>query len=68
MVNLFADIPAMRPPHGVKSDFDHGDSNGTTLLAFSWIFTPLAVLMVSLRVLTRAKLKQNYGWGWDDSK
>ena len=63
-----ADIPAMRPPPGVKSNFVNPETSATSLLVINWAFTSLAVLMVFLRVFTRGSFKREQGLGWDDSK
>ena len=61
-----ADMPAMRPPPGIKSNFEHPETSANALMAVNWVFTPLAALMVLVRVYTRATLKGEQGYGWDD--
>ncbi|KAH8707554.1 hypothetical protein GQ44DRAFT_777385 [Phaeosphaeriaceae sp. PMI808] len=57
----------MKPPPGVKSNFTHPEIIATTILAVNWIFTPLAALMVCVRVRTLAILKSRHKFGLDDT-
>lgn len=63
-----ADLPAMMPPRGVKSNFVSPETSTAGLMAVNWLFTSLAALMIFVRMLTRGTLKREQGYGWDDRK
>jgi hypothetical protein len=63
-----ADLPAMRPPPGVTSNFTNPETSTAGLMAVNWFFTSLAALMTLIRVVTRGILKREQGYGWDDGK
>lgn len=63
-----ADLPAMMPPPGAKSNFMDPVTNTNGLIAVNWFFTSLAAFMVFVRVVARGTLKREQGYGWDDGR
>ena len=61
-------LPALPPPPGVKSQFDHpSDTMVTPLTIVNAIFVSLAFLAVVVRVGTRSFISRQT-LGWDDGK
>ena len=59
-------LPALPPPKGVDSQFDHPRSLAPSIIAVNATFLPLMIIAVGVRLYTR-KFVAN-ALGWDDCK
>jgi hypothetical protein len=65
--SVLANIPAMPPPPGVKSNFDHPETDSQIFIIVSSIFTAIPVIAVIMRIFSRSVLSSQKLW-WDDGK
>ena len=63
---LLRDAPVIPPPSGVDSNFEDPESLGLAIKIVNGVFLPLMLLVVSIRLYTRAFIL--CAIGWDDCK
>lgn len=61
-MDLLKNIPALPPPDGVHSQFDHPRSLASSLIAVNAVFLPLMIIAVGTRLYTRAFIANALGW------
>lgn len=60
------EIPALKPPFGVTSNFEHPYSSAFVTLTTTAIAVPLMLMFVILRIYVRVWIKKS--WAREDSK
>ncbi|KAL6719194.1 hypothetical protein ACLMJK_003431 [Lecanora helva] len=58
-------LPAAKPPQGVRPNFVDPPSYQHALIILEGIFVPLMLLFVFMRIFVRTRISKT--WGWDDS-
>lgn len=61
-----SNFPSAKPPEGVQPNFVNPESRATATIVFSVIFTCFMLVIVSLRMYTKAFVVKQ--WHWDDCK
>ncbi|KAF2812747.1 uncharacterized protein BDZ99DRAFT_474862 [Mytilinidion resinicola] len=66
MVFSIYDVPAMPPPPGIKSNFEHPDTNAPWIRVLNSIFAHLAFVLVAIRLYPRTTMPRSQRLEWDD--
>ncbi|KAF7510577.1 hypothetical protein GJ744_006189 [Endocarpon pusillum] len=61
-MDLSKNIPALPPPDGVQSQFDHPRTLASSLIAVNATFLPLMIIAVGTRLYTRTFIANALGW------
>lgn len=62
--SVFASIPAIPPPPGIKSNFDNPRTLKSSFVAVNATFLSLMVIVVAIRTYSRGVIAR--AMGWDD--
>ncbi|CAG8961397.1 hypothetical protein HYFRA_00013345 [Hymenoscyphus fraxineus] len=63
IADFLKDFPALPPPPGVKSNFDHpADDRASVLIILNAIFLSLTVIAVSMRLYAKGMILHTLGW------
>ena len=65
-MDYLENIPALAPPKGEQSNFDHPRTLASSIIILNAIFVALMFCTVTIRLYTRAFLAR--ALGWDDCK